>query len=142
MTDNETPLFLRQRPWWLIPLAGWGFAVGFSMLSHVEEMRRHTLEVATEGARNMFGMVVLARAWNAEHGGVYVPVSDKAQPNPYLEHPRRDVTTTDGRKLTLVNPAYMTRLIAELAEKTGGTVFHITSLNPIRPKNTPDPWER
>ena len=139
---NQTPLLLRQRAWWLVPLAGWAIAVGFSLLSHIEEMRRHTFEVATAGARNMFGMVVLARAWNAEHGGVYVPVSPKAQPNPYLEHPRRDVTTTDGQRLTLINPAYMTRLIAELAERTGGTVFHITSLNPIRPKNTPDDWER
>jgi signal transduction histidine kinase len=36
----------------------------------------------------------------------------------------------------------MTRQISELAQKKGGTVFHITSLKPIRPLNAPDAWER
>jgi signal transduction histidine kinase len=87
-------------------------------------------------------MVVLTRAWNAGHGGVYVPVSEQVQPNPYLKHPRRDLTTDDGRRLTMINPAFMTRQISELAQKKGGTVFHITSLKPIRPANAPDGWER
>jgi two-component system sensor histidine kinase/response regulator len=89
----------------------------------------------------MFRMVVLTRAWNAEHGGVYVAVGEKVQPNPYLEHPRRDIVTTNGQKLTLVNPAFMTRLLAELAQTQTGTSFHITSLRPIRPANAPDEWE-
>jgi hypothetical protein len=36
----------------------------------------------------------------------------------------------------------MTRLIAELAQTQSDTAFHITSLNPIRPANAPDAWER
>jgi len=51
-------------------------------------------------------------AGNALHGGVYVPVTESTQPNPYLEDPLRDVVTTDGLKLTKLNPAYMTRLIS------------------------------
>jgi PAS domain-containing protein len=44
-------------------------------------------------------------------------------------------------KLTLINPAYMTRQVLELGAQTNGIQGHITSLKPIRPENAPDPWE-
>ncbi len=75
------------------------------------------------------------------HGGVYVPVSKATPPNPYLEIPNRDIETDEGLRLTLMNPAYMTRQVNELAEKQYGIHGHITSLNPIRPENAADPWE-
>jgi len=105
-------------------------------------MHRQSLAVATDGARNMFRMIVLTRAWNAKHGGVYVPVTPEVQPNDYLDHPRRDLVTRDGLQLTMINPAFMTRLLAEMAYQEGNTIFHITSLNPIRPRNAADDWER
>ncbi|MBI4826838.1 MAG: DUF3365 domain-containing protein [Nitrospirae bacterium] len=83
------------------------------------------------------------RRWNSSHGGVYVPVTDKTPPNPYLSHvPDRDITTTEGIKLTLINPAYMTRQVNELMHEAGvSRRGHITSLNPLRPGNSPDTWE-
>lgn len=139
--DNCPPL-IANRFWWVLLLLAWAGAMGYSLHLRLAEADRQSLEVATEGARDMFRMIVLARAWNAGHGGVYVPVTPEVQPNPYLEHPRRDVVTTDGLRLTLVNPAFMTRLLSELAYTEGGTEFHITSLKPIRPKNAADDWER
>ena len=59
----------------------------------------------------------------------------------HVVHPKRDIVDADGRKLTLVNPAFMTRQIAELAEKAEGVKFHITSLKPIRAANKADAWE-
>jgi diguanylate cyclase (GGDEF)-like protein/PAS domain S-box-containing protein len=97
--------------------------------------------IARERGRVLFNLIELTRDWNARHGGIYVPVTETTRPNPYLEHPQRDLTTTDGRELTMINPAYMTRQIAELAEKTSGVRFHITSLKPIRPANAADAWE-
>jgi hypothetical protein len=41
----------------------------------------------------------------------------------------------------MVNPAYMTRQMSELAEKWGQFRFHITSLKFINPINKPDQWE-
>ena len=41
----------------------------------------------------------------------------------------------------MVNPAYMTRQVHELGQEVHGARGHITSLNPIRPANAPDPWE-
>ncbi len=97
--------------------------------------------VARERGAVLFRLLELARDWNAGHGGVYVPVTDATPPNPYLEHPRRDLRTTDGVALTMVNPAYMTRQIAEVAQRIDGIQLHITSLRPIRPANAPDAWE-
>jgi len=53
----------------------------------------------------------------------------------------RDIKTPSGRDLTLINPAYMPRQVHELGFAANGTRGHITSLNPIRPKNRPDAWE-
>ena len=139
---KAVPRLVLQRRWWALLLALWGVAVWMALASHIADIRAQSIRIATEGARNMFRMVVLTRSWNSSHGGVYVPVTPSTQPNPYLDVARRDVTTTDGQALTLVNPAYMTRLIAEKAESDSGAIFRLTSLRPIRPQNAPDDWER
>lgn len=105
------------------------------------QIERGVDSIARERGSALFALVELARDWNALHGGVYVPVTDSTQPNPYLKVPRRDVTTTDGVAMTMVNPAFMTRQIAEIAARKAGVQLHITSLNPIRPANAADPWE-
>lgn len=65
--------------------------------------------------------------------------------NPYLAHvPERDIRTPSGKTLTLVNPAYMTRKVYELAQEQKDSFIgrgHLTSLKPLRPENVPDPWE-
>jgi diguanylate cyclase (GGDEF)-like protein len=74
---------------------------------------------------------------------VYVPVGKGVSPN--LFYPpsvkEREVVTPSGRCLTLVNPAYMTRLVYELAQKEHGISGRITSLTPLRPANKADAWE-
>ncbi len=142
MLSKAVPNIVAKRVLWIFPVMLWGMAMAASLISHLHDIETQSLNVATEGARNMFRMVVLTRAWNAEHGGIYLAVSDQIKPNPYLEHPRRDLVTTDGTRLTMVNPAYMTRLISELAARQQGATFRITSLKPIRPGNEPDTWER
>ena len=97
--------------------------------------------VARERGAALFRLVELARDWNARHDGVYVPVTAATAPNPWLEHPRRDLVTRDGLALTMINPAYMTRQIAEIAQQADGIQLHITSLKPLRPANAPDAWE-
>jgi hypothetical protein len=61
---------------------------------------------------------------------------------PYLSDPERDIITQSGKKLTKVNPAFMTRQISEIAGKENLFWFHITSAKPIRPENGPDRWEK
>jgi PAS domain S-box-containing protein len=99
--------------------------------------------MAKSATIDSFQKDLVYRKWVALHGGVYVPTSDHAHPNPYLANiPDRDVETTSGKKLTLINPAYMTRQVHELGMKEYGLIGHITSLNPLRPENAPDEWER
>lgn len=82
------------------------------------------------------------RRWGALQGGVYVPPTETTPANPYLSHlPDRDLVTTEGKRLTLVNPAYMTRQVLLLAKEQGGTFGHITSLTPLNPINAADSWE-
>ena len=42
----------------------------------------------------------------------------------------------------MVNHSHMTRLISELLTNERGIHLHISSLDPIRPANKPDDWER
>ena len=100
-------------------------------------MINQTSELASHEAH----AVVTARDWNSSQGGVYVPITGKTKPNPYLKVAKRDVMTTDGLALTMLNPSYMNRQIAELAAQRNNVWYHITSVNPIRPENLPDQWE-
>src|SRR5450631_391730 len=86
---------------------------------------------------------LLYRRWASLHGGVYVPVTDRTPSNPYLKDiAEQDITTPSGRRLTLMNPAYMNRQVFELGKERYGNHEHITSLTPLRPENGPDDWER
>jgi len=82
------------------------------------------------------------RVWNASHGGVYVQITEDTKPNPYLRVPHRDITTTTGKELTLINPAFMTREVLTMSAKIYGLKGHITSLNLLNPRNKHDDWEK
>ena len=77
--------------------------------------------------------LLLIKAWAGEHGGVYVPVTEKTPPNPFLSHvPERDITTPSGRRLTLMNPACVTCQVHERGGAQFGLRGHITSLTLLR----------
>ena len=120
----------------------WTVIVAASLVWSVINVKQNTLETARIQARVAYEKDIIYRRWNVWHGGVYIPVTEETPPNPYLsDMPERDITTPSGKLLTLVNPAYMTRQVHELTEEEYGVRAHITSLNPIRPENAPDPWE-
>jgi diguanylate cyclase (GGDEF)-like protein len=135
-------VFLLDRRLWLLPMVVWASIVSWSLYSNIRSITDHNMELAHATAQNIFRIVQLTRYWNARHGGVYVPISPYAEPNPYLDVPNRDIETRDNLKLTMINPAYMTRQLTELIEKDSEVSFHITSLKPLRPQNRADPWER
>ncbi len=128
----------------LSPLLGsliWTLVLASLFIWQMINLRRHTHEMAIQQARSQYQTLMLTRRWNAQHGGVYAPITEQMRPNPYLDDPYRDVMTTGGIALTKINPSYMTRQIAEIAAQGDDIKFHITSLNPIRPGNIPDAWE-
>nr|MBP6807448.1 histidine kinase [Chromatiaceae bacterium] len=102
--------------------------VGLSLWLSLGTARAHNEQLAQEMGRVFFKQLLITRRWNAQQGGVYVPISDEVQPNPYLEDPQRDIVTTSGAHLTKVNPAFMTRLLSDMTEQSDGVRFHMSSL--------------
>lgn len=125
----------------LIFVALWLLMIVGSFYQQVEDDKQYGQKIAYKQAEMFFEHVVLMRQWNSRHGGLYAPVTEYNQPNPYLNVPNRDIVTPDGKLLTLINPAYMTRQLAEMELRQSGILFHITSLEPIRPENKADTWE-
>ena len=127
----------------LVLLAAWTILIAAVMgVSDYFDVREEQ-EIALNRASDSCQKDMVYRRWAALRGGVYVPLDKNTPPSPYLAHlPDRDITTTDGKRLTLVNPAYMTRMVHELGDKDYGLKGHLTSLKPLRSENAPDPWER
>lgn len=116
-------------------------ATVLSLYLNLNRTRQQYKEVATEVGRSIFKEFLVIRRWNSQHDGVYVPVTEIFQPNPYLQDLSRDITTIDGRKFTKINPEYMTRLISDLLTQEKGIKIHITSLKLTNIANKADEWE-
>jgi hypothetical protein len=120
----------------------WSAVIAFSLTISLSGYRENALANAAIEAGTHLGLNLEYRAMVANLGGVYASV-DRIAPNPYLSVPKRDITTQQGDRLTLLNPAYMTRLIFDrIKSKPGQPVINkITSLKPYNPANAPDAWE-
>lgn len=132
---------MRWKYFWLIPLVFWGAVVGASFHWNWRQLDQQVFATAANQGRDIFRMIEAMRLWNSQHGGLYVVQSEMTPPNPYLDVPERDPVTTSGKKLTMVNPAYMTRQMSGTILEQTGIRVRITSLKPINPGNRPDPWE-
>lgn len=85
---------------------------------------------------------ILYHDWISQTGGLYAPISKNLPVNPYLTIPNRDLATVTGTRLTMIDPAFMTRQVHEMAGSNSPLAGHLTSLHPLRPDNGPDAWER
>lgn len=86
-------------------------------------------------AKTVFEKDIMLRRLISSFGGVYVEIKENIKPNPYLKIPNRD-------QLTLINPAYLMRLLQQQTINSSLFKSRIVSLDPINPINTPDPWEK
>lgn len=127
----------------LLLACGWTFVIVTSLMVSISVQRKDAITIAQNVARAYIDKDILYRNWNALHGGIYVPTDRGVAPNPFYPPSvlERDVTTPSGRHLTLINPAYMTRQIYELAQQDHKVSERISSLNPLRPENKADAWE-
>ena len=100
----------------------------------------------------LFRQIQLTRHWNSNYGGVYVLKRQHMQTNPYLYEVgpkkgekadiRPEITDLDGHVYTLKNPALMARELSELSSARSDIRYHLTSLKPINPGNSPDAFEQ
>jgi PAS domain S-box-containing protein len=120
---------------------------GFVLMSLMWELQAYHSSIqrmARETANMSIEKDLAYRSWAGSHGGVYVPITARTPPNPYLaDILERDISTPSGRKLTLMNPAYITREVFDLESENSKMhpISHITSLHPIRHENYADSWE-
>ncbi len=136
----------RKRPLmkytWRI-IAVWTLILIGLLVYDLSTLSQITKKLVAREARTYIQRDISFRSWVANHGGLYVPITENTTPNPYLSHiPERDIETPSGKNLTLVNPAWALRQLNEKFIETYGVAGHITSLKPIRPENGPDNWER
>ncbi len=142
MKTDHLDVFLASLPrrYGMLALA-WSVLLGGSLLWNLHQERQSVLEMATIAARANIQKDIGFRKWVTLHGGVYVSPTEHTPPNPYLEVPERDVVTTTGKMLTLMNPAYVLRELQTDFPDDYGTRSRITSLMPHNPANAPDEWE-
>lgn len=116
--------------------------IGYSWYWNTENIRTEKLNLALAEAQAKWNKDAAFRQWASRHGGLYVIPDARTPPNPALAHlPHRDVVTTDGQKLTLMNPAYMMRQMAEELEEDFGVKGKITGKLQLNPINKPDTWQ-
>lgn len=138
--NNKTKYsFVRYR------IAGWAIWTLFIICltwANINQERSQSVNLAINTANAALAKDKMFRFWATSHGGVYVPPTDRTPPNPHLEHiPDRDITTLKGKKLTLMNPAYMSSQMMREYEGLYGSKGHITSLKFLNSQNSPDDWE-
>ncbi|MBK6998472.1 MAG: PAS domain S-box protein [Rhodoferax sp.] len=121
----------------------WTLVVGGSLVWTQRNDAQETMNTAYAEAKANLNKDITLRRWATDHGGVYVPITEKQQSVPWLSHvPGRDVTTTDGRQLTLLNPATVARQMMDRYAQDYGVRGRITGLKYLNPENAPDPWEK
>ena len=126
----------------VLALLVWTAAIGGLLVLDERIQHRHAEDLAKKEARSHFNKDMAFRMWATRHGGLYVPADERTPPNPGLSHiPERDIQTPSGKKLTLMNPAYVLRQVMEEFGELYGVKGKITSFKLINPANAPDAWE-
>ncbi|MCW9023500.1 MAG: EAL domain-containing protein [Gammaproteobacteria bacterium] len=132
----------RIKIWTWVMIGIWSLSIVISFFWNDQQVRSLIMDQASSELRAHFFKDLTFRQWATKHGGVYVPVTEETQPDPYIAYiPERDVTTPSGRVLTLINPALMVRKFNEMSKENNEAQGHISSLRPINPDNKPDSWE-
>lgn len=142
--DQQITLFTKLPIIKLVILAVliWSTLVGYSLEWNISNLQDEQVNLAISAAKSNWNKDQAFRQWATKHGGVYVPPTERTPPSPYLGHlDRRDVVTTEGMKLTLMNPAYMIRQMTTEFEDTYGVKGKITGKITLNPINQPDAWE-
>ncbi len=126
----------------IAPLLVWTILIGgFFTWARINQSNQ-IIKLATKEAHTHFDKDLAIRIWATSHGGIYVPTDDRTPPNPNLKHIKeRDIETPSGKKLTLMNPAYMLRQLMNDYSDLYGVKGRITSLKYLNPLNAPDEWE-
>jgi two-component sensor histidine kinase len=120
----------------------WSLVLFFSLYTNIVQKYKTVEKQAALVARANLDRDRAVRQWVSDRGGVYAKINELTQPSPYLAHiPTRDIHTPVG-DLTLLNPAYILRLMMDEHELLYGIKGRIVGLKALRPENIADDWEK
>jgi len=140
-SENSLPFFYILKKSTLLLLI-FHFLIGFFLLLQYYNYNKNINKTMLSIAEYHFNRDLALRLWGSSHGGVYVPISKTAHPNPHLKHiKKRDIITKNGQKLTLINPAYMIRQLNDKFKTLIPIHSHISSLKHLRSETAPYKWE-
>ncbi|NOQ30757.1 MAG: EAL domain-containing protein [Helicobacteraceae bacterium] len=126
----------------LIVLFVWSAIVSALVYNNILIEKEITNKTLVNIARSSFNKDLAYRKWASSHGGVYVTPTAKTPPSPWMAHIEdRDIVTTDGKKLTLMNPAYMLREMMQDYSKLYGIKGRIVGKVYLNENNKANAWE-
>lgn len=138
-TKNVQASKIRTYKFWLLAL--WLLIVAISFGINDYQINENALAEAHLTANVHYQKDVLYRKWSSIRGGVYAPIDSNTQPNPYLNYIQNRDVEINGKPFTLVNPAYMTRQVYELAKQSGIISSRLLSDRALNPQNQAKGWE-
>ena len=126
---------------WLLAVT-WTAAILLVSGWHLWDVYKNTLASARIQLLDSAEKDLLTYRRTAVQKDVHVPITEEILPDPDLSHlADRDTTTGTDLEPTAMDPLYLTHQLLDLDDKQTDQAGRITSLNPLRPENTPDRWE-
>jgi len=107
----------------------------------IERTYTYAEYIAKQEAITSVNKDIAYRKWVSSHGGVYVPVDKRTQPNKYLANIKDRDFEAINKEFTLMNPAYTLSQMMRDYSKLYGIKTKITSNKLLNPDNKADMWE-
>jgi len=120
----------------------WTCTVLVSLMWNLHIQHEETREVALNVARAYLFSDNRYRRWNALHGGVYIPADKISEHNLPFNVDEPEIISPSGRKLILVDHAFMMEQVYQLAGPAEDIRGKLKSLDPLSEKGVANEWER
>jgi signal transduction histidine kinase/CheY-like chemotaxis protein len=118
------------------------FFVFFFIFNNIISMKKRAFANALAAARVAIKKDTAYGEWNSAVGGIYIPADSNIEPDPFIPSDKRSILS-GGKRYLLINPSYMVRLVGNTAAEDR-EFFNVRTVDvdPIRPENKADEWER
>lgn len=137
MNSKRKFIFMLTRGLYIV----WTILLISILIIIIERTYTYAKYIATQEAITSVNKDIAYRRWVASHGGVYVPVDKRTQPNKYLANIKDRDFRAINRDFTLMNPAYTLSQMMSDYSKLYGIKTKITSNKLLNPSNKADIWE-
>lgn len=111
----------------------WILLIASSFIWNYNQAKEGQERLALHTARSLFSQIHFTRQWNAQYGGVYVPIVETPTGTSALPVTHDKIKVNDSLSLVRIGPDLMTRQIEEIAARRNIS-FKLISINPASSK--------